>query len=217
MNTGKRVSTHYGALDAFFPAVLALSGDTDRAARLQQSSNKMWNLVGIEPEELDYVTMKITEPGYPLRPEIIESAYYLHYFTSDPKYLDMGETYFDALEKYCRTDAGYAALKNVETKEKADRMESFFLAETLKYLYLLYAPRTTIDLNKSSLQYRSASAKENLVILCELRSLADSARNYFNPTINTPNAGIVTLPNPTDGITTFGAASNTSPVLCSSL
>ncbi len=43
----------------------------------------------------------------------------------------------------------YAALKNVETKEKTDAMESFFFAETLKYLYLLYAPRNTLDLNKS--------------------------------------------------------------------
>ena len=52
----------------------------------------------------------------------------------------MGKTFFDSLEKYCRTDAGFAALVNVETKEKRDDMESFFLAETLKYLYLLYAP-----------------------------------------------------------------------------
>ncbi len=148
MNTGKRISTYYGALDAFFPAVLALSGDVDRAARLQQSSDKMWKVAGIEPEEIDYTTMKITEAGYPLRPEIIESAYYLSFFTGDAKYLDMGETYFDGLRKYCRTDEAYAGLKNVETKEKADRMESFFLAETLKYLYLLYAPRKTLDLNK---------------------------------------------------------------------
>ena len=36
--------TYYGALYAFFPAVLVLSGDVDRAARLQQSSYNMWNL-----------------------------------------------------------------------------------------------------------------------------------------------------------------------------
>jgi hypothetical protein len=60
----------------------------------------------------------------------------------------MGRTFFDSLVEYCKTDAGYAALRNVETKEKRDNMESFFLAETLKYLYLLYAPPETIDLNK---------------------------------------------------------------------
>jgi hypothetical protein len=91
--------------------------------------------------------MKITGPAYPLRPEIIESAYYLYFFTSDPKYLDMGETYFQGLLKFCRTDDAYAALSNIQTKERADSMESFFLAETLKYLYLLYAPRHTLDLH----------------------------------------------------------------------
>ncbi len=149
MNTGKRVSTHYGALDAFFPAVLALSGDLDRAKRLQDSSFKMWNIAGIEPEEIDYSTMKITDPAYPLRPEIIESTYYLYFFTGDMRYLDMGQTYFDALHKYCRTADAYAALSNVEAKEKANAMESFFFAETLKYLYLLYAPRNTLDLKTS--------------------------------------------------------------------
>jgi len=93
--------------------------------------------------------MKITDPPYALRPEIIESAYYLYFFTHDDKYLDMGETYFTALEKYCKTDTAFAALKSVETKEQADSMESFFFAETLKYLYLLYAPRKTFDLKHS--------------------------------------------------------------------
>jgi mannosidase alpha-like ER degradation enhancer 2 len=148
MDTGKRVSTHYGALDAFFPAVLARSGDLNRARRLQESSYKMWTTFGIEPEELDYSTMKITTPGYPLRPEIIESSYYLHFFTKDPRYLEMGHTFFDSLVRFCRSETGYAALQNVGTKEKADSMESFFLAETLKYLYLLFAPRHTLDLNE---------------------------------------------------------------------
>ncbi len=75
MNTGKQLSTHYGGLDAFFPAVLARSGDLDRARRLQESSYKMWTTFGIEPEEMDYSTMKLVTPGFALRPEIIESAY----------------------------------------------------------------------------------------------------------------------------------------------
>ena len=148
MNTGARVGTHYGALDAFFPAELALSGDLTRAEQLQESSYKMWTTFGVEPEEIDYSTMKIVSPGYELRPEIVESTYYLYYFTGKPRYLDMGRTFADSLEKYCKTDAGFAALRNVETKEKRDDMESFFLAETLKYLYLLYAPRSTLDLHK---------------------------------------------------------------------
>jgi mannosidase alpha-like ER degradation enhancer 2 len=82
MNTGVRTATTYGALDAFFPAVLALSGDIDRAARLQASSRKMWRQSGIEPEEIDYQKWEVVSPGYPLRPEIIESTYYLHHYAA---------------------------------------------------------------------------------------------------------------------------------------
>ena len=145
MNTGRRTHTFYGALDAFYPAVLALGNDVHRAEQLQDSSFKMWNVAGIEPEQFDYARMQITIPNYELRPEIIESIWYLYHYTHDPKYLAMGQTYFDSLVKYCRTDDGYAALSDVRTKKKRDSMESFFFAETLKYLYLLFAPESTLD------------------------------------------------------------------------
>ena len=148
MLTGRRTATAYGALDAFFPAVLALSGDLDRARRLQESSFKMWNAHGIEPEEIDYATMKVREAGYPLRPEIVESTYYLHRLTRDPRYLRMGERLFEDFVKHCRTDEAYASLKSVETKEKSDEMQSFLFAETFKYFYLLFAPASTLDLDR---------------------------------------------------------------------
>jgi ER degradation enhancer, mannosidase alpha-like 2 len=148
MNTGGRRATYFGALDAFFPGELALSGDIERARRLEDSCYRMWTTFGIEPEVIDYATMKVVSPGYALRPEIIESAYYLYQFTSDPRYLEMGRTFFDGLVKYCRTKVGYASLSDARTKAQEDDMESFFLAETLKYLYLLFAPRNKVDLAK---------------------------------------------------------------------
>jgi ER degradation enhancer, mannosidase alpha-like 2 len=163
MNTGKRTATTYGALDAFFPAVLALSGDEDRARRLQDACFAMWALHGIEPEELDYQTMEVKSPGYPLRPEIVESTYYLYHYALtdsrrkyfpeprrklDPKvYQSMGQTMWRDFVKYCRNDVGYAALKSVITKEKADSMQSFLFAETFKYFYLLFSPPRTLDFN----------------------------------------------------------------------
>ena len=120
MNTGQRAATTYGALDAFFPAMLALSGDLQRARQLQESSFVMWQQVGIEPEEFDYRAMKITSPGYPLRPEIVESTYYLYHYTKDPQYLRMGDQLWKDFVKSCRSDEGYAALKSVVSKEKAD-------------------------------------------------------------------------------------------------
>ena len=145
MTTGKRSETTYGALDAFFPALLALSGDLPRARRLQDSSFKMWQLHGIEPEVLDYKTMHATAFTYHLRPEIVESTYYLYHYTSEPGYRQMGEIIFNDFVKHCRVESGYAALQNVVTKEKRDEMESFALAETFKYFYLLFAPRETLD------------------------------------------------------------------------
>jgi ER degradation enhancer, mannosidase alpha-like 2 len=145
MNAGQRTHTNYGALDAFFPAVLALGNDVHRAAELQDSSYKMWNVAGIEPETLDYAKMEITSPNYELRPEIIESTYYLYHYTHDAKYLAMGRTYLDGLVKYCRTEDAYAALADVRSKQKKDAMESFFFAETLKYLYLLFAPESALE------------------------------------------------------------------------
>jgi len=147
METGRRTATEWGSLHAFLPAVLALGGDLGRARRLQASSYKMWNLKGIEPEVIDYRTMKITERGYPLRPEIMESAYYLYHSTKDPQYLEMGRRFLIGLLTQCRTDSGYTVLKDVVAHEKGDLQPSYFLAETLKYLYLLFAPEKTLDLD----------------------------------------------------------------------
>jgi Glycosyl hydrolase family 47 len=148
MNTGQRTSTQYGALDAFFPALLAFAGQADGARRLQDSSFKMWNLYGIEPEAFNYRSNKVEDPGYALRPEIVESTYYLYRLTGRPLYRSMGHTLLVNFVKYCRTDSGYAALESVITKERKNVMESFVFAETFKYFYLLFAPPATLDFNR---------------------------------------------------------------------
>jgi len=145
MDTGERSATRFGALDAFLPAVLAKGGDTLRAGRLMRSVYLMWTTFGIEPEELNYVSMQPVSAGYVLRPEAIESAYYLHRLTGDRAYREMGRVMVDSLLHYTRAETGFAALRSVVTKEQRDQMESFFLAETLKYAYLLFAPPATLD------------------------------------------------------------------------
>jgi hypothetical protein len=151
MASGKRTGHEYGALDAFIPGLLAYSGDLKRARRLQDSSFVMWQAHGIEPEAYDYVKGEVTSPEYPLRPEIVESTWYLYRLTGDARYRTMGKVLFEDFVRYCRTDAGYAALKSVVTKEQADDMESFVLAETFKYFYLLFAPPATLDLDDTVL------------------------------------------------------------------
>ena len=148
MNTGKKTQTVFGSLDAFMPAMLVLGGDLQTAENIQTSCYRMWTNFGIEPEEIDYKTFEVTAPYYILRPENIESAFYLYRATQNPKYLEMGKTFFDSIDKYCKIDEGFASLKSIMSKEKMDSMESFYLAETLKYLYLIFAPEEKLDLQR---------------------------------------------------------------------
>ena len=84
--------------------------------------------------------MSGTRYGYPLRPEVAESVMYLYRATRDPLLLDMGADIVASIRHSARTSCGYATVRNVHTHQLEDRMESFFLAETVKYLYLLFAP-----------------------------------------------------------------------------
>ncbi|XP_074660348.1 mannosyl-oligosaccharide 1,2-alpha-mannosidase IA-like [Tubulanus polymorphus] len=78
---------------------------------------------------------------YILRPETVEAYYYMYRLTKDKKYQDWGWDVVQALEKHCRTDVGYSGIRDVYNPHppKDDVQQSFFLAETLKYLYLLFS------------------------------------------------------------------------------
>jgi len=76
--------------------------------------------------------------GYPLRPESIESIYYLHKATGDPVWLSMGIDALVSIQTINKAQCGYAATAHVGNRRLGDRMDSYFLAETLKYLYLLF-------------------------------------------------------------------------------
>ncbi len=148
MNTGKETRSLYGALDAFYAGLLALSGDVPTAQKIQEGNFYMWTRFNIEPEVFDFKKDSILYPSYPLRPENIESCFYLYRKTHDSKYLEMGKRMTDDIIDKCKTDAGFGAVKNVTTLELDDSMESFFFAETLKYSFLLFAPENTFDLSK---------------------------------------------------------------------
>jgi mannosidase alpha-like ER degradation enhancer 2 len=146
MFLGKETRPYYGALDAFYAGVLALSGDLYTASKIQQANYYMWTKFGMEPEVFNFRTDTIVWPSYPLRPENIESCFYLYRLTREDKYLEMGKRMIGDILTKCRTDCGFAQVKNVTTMELEDDMESFFLAETLKYAYLLFAPESALSL-----------------------------------------------------------------------
>jgi mannosyl-oligosaccharide alpha-1,2-mannosidase len=105
--------------------------------------------------------VRITEKGYFLRPEAIESVFYAYRVTGDPKYREIAWEMFQSIEKWTATQFGNAALGDVtvpgmvDGKElpgggplKQDSMESFWLAETLKYFFLIFSDESVINLDE---------------------------------------------------------------------
>lgn len=86
------------------------------------------------------------------RPEFIESLYYFYALTGNKSYQDMGWGIFQAFERYTKVSNGYTSIgnvKNIRNTRPRDMMESFWLAETLKYFYLLFSNNPKeIDLEK---------------------------------------------------------------------
>ncbi|XP_065433221.1 mannosyl-oligosaccharide 1,2-alpha-mannosidase IC isoform X2 [Chrysemys picta bellii] len=91
---------------------------------------------------------RLSERYYILRPEVVESYMYMWRLTHDPKYRQWGWEVVKALEKYCRVEAGFSGIRDVyTTTPNHDNMQqSFFLAETLKYLYLLFCDDDVLSL-----------------------------------------------------------------------
>ena len=95
--------------------------------------------------------VKSADSHYLLRPETIESLWYLYYVTGNKTYQDWGWNIFQGIEKYTKVANGYTTIGNVKNPldlRPKDMMESFFLGETLKYLYLLFADDHEIDLKQ---------------------------------------------------------------------
>ncbi len=86
-----------------------------------------------------------------LRPETVESLYYLYKITKNKKYQDYGWKIFESFEKFTKIESGgYSAISdvtNVNNVRFRDKMESFFLAETLKYFYLLFEDEKFENIN----------------------------------------------------------------------
>ncbi|KAF8808192.1 glycoside hydrolase family 47 protein [Phlegmacium glaucopus] len=88
---------------------------------------------------------------YMLRPETVESLFIAYRLTGDQLYRDHGWRIFQAIEKHCRVESGgYASIINVDESpaRQEDKMETFFLSETLKYLFLLFEDPNVIPLDK---------------------------------------------------------------------
>lgn len=158
--TGVGMTSWVDSLAAFYPGLQVLAGNVEEAIRNHLAYYKLWVAYGGIPERWNLVRankgvtknlakkaiypMSQLDPidleWYPLRPEFIESNYYLYRATQDPFYLQVGRMVMQDLEDNCKTECGYAGIHDVRDGQLQDRMETFFLSETTKYLYLLYSP-----------------------------------------------------------------------------
>jgi mannosidase alpha-like ER degradation enhancer 2 len=140
MDSGAVAWPLYNSLQGFWPGLLSQIGRAEEAVDTMRAFHGVWRQFGAVPEGFNVATGGVQQgqQGYPLRPELMESAYHMHRATGDPYYWNLGRDYVTSLEFVARVDCGYASVKDVATRELEDRMESFFLSETLKYLFLLF-------------------------------------------------------------------------------
>ncbi|XP_053277830.1 mannosidase, alpha, class 1B, member 1b isoform X2 [Pleuronectes platessa] len=154
-------STKMDHLVCFLPGTLALGAHNglpadhmDLAKQLMETCYQMYVQMetGLSPEIVHFnmhegsirdIDVKLADRHNLLRPETVESLFYLYRFTKDLKYQQWGWEILKNFNKYTKVSSGgYTSINNVRDPDypsPQDKMESFFLGETLKYLYLLFS------------------------------------------------------------------------------
>ncbi|KAI9807714.1 MAG: alpha mannosidase-like protein [Phylliscum demangeonii] len=138
--TGSQVTPWVDSLSAYYSGLLTLGGELDEAIESNLLYTALWSRFRALPERWSIADGDV-EGGlgwWPGRPELGESTYHLYTATKDPWYLYVGKMILKDIKQRCWTPCGWAGLQDVRTGQLSDRMESFFLGETLKYLFLLF-------------------------------------------------------------------------------
>ncbi|KAK6305195.1 hypothetical protein J4Q44_G00239750 [Coregonus suidteri] len=131
------------SLLAFFPGLQVLRGDLKPAIETHEMLYQVTKQHKFLPEAFT-TEFRVHWGQHPLRPEFAESTYYLYKATGDPYYLRVGQSIVEKLNAHARVPCGFAAVQDVRTGVHEDRMDSFFLAEMFKYLYLLFSEKNQL-------------------------------------------------------------------------
>ena len=134
------------SLLAFWPGLQVLKGDLKPAIETHEMLYQVMQKHRFLPEAFT-TDFSVHWAHHPLRPEFLESTYFLYKATGDDHYLEVGRQVLKSLQELARVECGFASVGDVRTGRHEDRMDSFVLAETLKYLYLLFARKEDIDLD----------------------------------------------------------------------
>ncbi|XP_064616048.1 ER degradation-enhancing alpha-mannosidase-like protein 3 [Liolophura sinensis] len=134
-------SRHYmDSLLAFWPGLQVLKGDIRPAIETHEMLYQVMQRHNFLPEAFT-TDFRVHWGQHPLRPEFVESTYFLYKATGDHHYLDVGKKVMENLEEHARVPCGFAAIRDVTKGSHEDQMDSYVLAETFKYLYLLFAEK----------------------------------------------------------------------------
>ncbi|KAG8747282.1 alpha mannosidase-like protein, partial [Ceratobasidium sp. 428] len=194
--TGQLATVYIDSLSAFWPGLQVLAGDIQNAIKSHLVYWNLWRRFSGIPETFSIASRGGVTLGYPLRPEFIESTYFLYRSTGDTFYLDVGERVLLDLIRRAKVDCGLSTLSNVQTGEHEDRMESFALSETLKYLYLLFDEDNKINSDHSNLVFTTEGHPISLPrnhlkpATATSRSLRQKEQNFcpvYRPTRNPPD------------------------------
>uniref|UniRef100_A0A673IN36 alpha-1,2-Mannosidase n=1 Tax=Sinocyclocheilus rhinocerous TaxID=307959 RepID=A0A673IN36_9TELE len=134
------------SLLAFFPGLQVLRGDLKPAIETHEMLYQVTKQHNFLPEAFT-TEFRVHWGQHPLRPEFAESTYFLYKATGDPYYLNVGQSIVEKLNTHARVPCGFAAVQDVRTGTHEDRMDSFFLAEMFKYLYLLFSEKSQLPIN----------------------------------------------------------------------
>ena len=140
MSNGNKYQSITSSLAAFWPALQVLKGDIDGGKETFKGFYELWSKFNAIPDLYNLDSGKLLQYGrdWPLRPEVVESAYHLYTATRDIKYIKVAQHVVRTLQNTSRVKCGYASIADVRTHRLDDRMDSYFLSETTKYLYLIF-------------------------------------------------------------------------------
>ncbi|KAJ8395872.1 hypothetical protein AAFF_G00027550 [Aldrovandia affinis] len=142
-NPTVNVRSWMDSLLAFFPGLQVLRGDLKPAIETHEMLYQVTKQHKFLPEAFT-TEFRVHWGQHPLRPEFAESTYFLYKATGDPYYLKVGQSIVEKLNMHARVPCGFAAVQDVRTGTHEDRMDSFFLAEMFKYLYLLFSEKSQL-------------------------------------------------------------------------
>uniref|UniRef100_A0A671Q159 alpha-1,2-Mannosidase n=1 Tax=Sinocyclocheilus anshuiensis TaxID=1608454 RepID=A0A671Q159_9TELE len=145
-NPTVNVRSWMDSLLAFFPGLQVLRGDLKPAIETHEMLYQVTKQHNFLPEAFT-TEFRVHWGQHPLRPEFAESTYFLYKATGDPYYLKVGQSIVEKLNTHARVPCGFAAVQDVRTGTHEDRMDSFFLAEMFKYLYLLFSEKTQLPID----------------------------------------------------------------------